>query len=810
MADVSTCLLEAQIPAEEQIDLFGTVDPDADDIMRMADEGLFETKLLARRQIINHVKRGQLLRRIETRAQGLMDGGTKPGRAYELAREAEMDHSVLEMGGQISASELRESVLAETWADMDKAVEALRTRRGGFIAVDADTNKALLVDLHKPLAERGEMGKLIGNALEKLRVRAVKAGGNIGKLADWGLPHIHNADSIVRAAGRGIDDIEVHKTKWVGDIKQGLDKNRSFDGEGAKMSDAEFDQALGRVFDNIVAEGDLDVAAAAIQAKAGGVGKSISNRGSDSRVLHFKSGEGWYNYAQKYGNSNVGSVLERHVDNLSTDIALMEKFGANPVANWQAAGRYASGRLKSGEEAWIGGADNMFDQMAGRVGTGSRGVGKGARLVRGVAMLSKFGGTLMSAFSDIGIVGLGAKFNGMKFNKVIGHVLKLPSAERRIAATTLGNATDEMIEGIGAAARFGLDAHNSKVRRATDILFRTTGLTPWSRGWKRGVTFEMNANFARHSTTSFDELPERLRSRFRAYDITAADWDSIRKADTMDINGSTVLKPGTVENGSARTKLFALIRNERKSTVVEPGLSEQRWTRGQAGNVIGELQTSFWQGKSFSLAILNRGLGRYLRSQQITRGTKIKYASGLVFSTTMLGAVSLQMKEVSKGRDPRPMDTPQFWAAAFLQGGGLGIIGDFFFASENRIGQPAWVQPGGMAAGSVYDMAKILKYMATSEPGKALDTAWNNLPFNNHILFSTLLRRVFVESLGDAIDDDYIKDKKAKERRRRSQHDQDYFWGSGEKLPERAPRLPRLDPKEFKKATDELIETFMG
>ena len=51
-----------------------------------------------------------------------------------------------------------------------------------------------------------------------------------------------------------------------------------------------------------------------------------------------------------------------------------------------------------------------------------------------------------------------------------------------------------------------------------------------------------------------------------------------------------------------------------------------------------------------------------------------------------MGAVGVQLKELAKGNEPRPMDDISFWTAAGLQGGGLGIIGDLTSASTTRLG----------------------------------------------------------------------------------------------------------------------------
>ena len=41
-------------------------------------------------------------------------------------------------------------------------------------------------------------------------------------------------------------------------------------------------------------------------------------------------------------------------------------------------------------------------------------------------------------------------------------------------------------------------------------------------------------------------------------------------------------------------------------------------------------------------------------------------AAGLMSSLTINGAMAVQLKDMEAGKDPRPMETPKFWAAAFM------------------------------------------------------------------------------------------------------------------------------------------------
>jgi hypothetical protein len=78
--------------------------------------------------------------------------------------------------------------------------------------------------------------------------------------------------------------------------------------------------------------------------------------------------------------------------------------------------------------------------------------------------------------------------------------------------------------------------------------------------------------------------------------------------------------------------------------------------------------------------------------------------------------VAIQLKELAKGNDPRPMDQNKFWMAALFQGGGLGLFGDFFAAEQNRVG-------GGIAetlAGPVVSAASSVIRPIASNTARAI------------------------------------------------------------------------------------------
>src|SRR3546814_5702307 len=55
-----------------------------------------------------------------------------------------------------------------------------------------------------------------------------------------------------------------------------------------------------------------------------------ANRGSDSRVIHFRDGDAYLDYQQQFGERAIYDVMTGHVQGVAKDIAAIEAFGPNP------------------------------------------------------------------------------------------------------------------------------------------------------------------------------------------------------------------------------------------------------------------------------------------------------------------------------------------------------------------------------------------------------------------------------------------------------------------------------------------------
>ncbi|HEL5345955.1 TPA: hypothetical protein UOJ01_004577, partial [Stenotrophomonas maltophilia] len=144
--------------------------------------------------------------------------------------------------------------------------------------------------------------------------------------------------------------------------------------------------------------------------------------------------------------------------------------------------------------------------------------------------------------------------------------------------------------------------------------------------------------------------------------------------------------PTTLRQNAA-TRLLGVVLEETDMAVIEPGARERALMMSglQRGTWKGELARSVFLFKSFPIAMLTRHLQR---GWSMPTGTgRAAYLATLIASTTVMGAMSMQVSEVLTGRDPRKMTDGRFWVAAMLKGGSLGLYGDFLFSDTTRYGQ---------------------------------------------------------------------------------------------------------------------------
>ena len=177
---------------------------------------------------------------------------------------------------------------------------------------------------------------------------------------------------------------------------------------------------------------------------------------------------------------------------------------------------------------------------------------------------------------------------------------------------------------------------------------------------------------------------------------------------------------------------------------------------------------------------------------------KAAYLGYLTVATTVMGAVAVQTKDISRGRKARDMDTPEFWAAAFIQGGGAGIFGDFIYSGlkgTNRFNQsllntaigPAGRLVSDISSVTLGNIGQLLKGEDTNLPAEVVQFMRAYTPGGSLWYTRLAWERGVIDQLTRLTDPGARKRFSRMVRKRRKEYGQDYWWRPGETVPRTLP-----------------------
>lgn len=634
-----------------------------------------------------------------------------------------------------------------------------------------------------------ELAEAWRRSSERLRQRFNRAGGDIGFRSDWGLPQAHDWKR-VREAGADA---------WIEDIWPRLDRAKMMDRRtGRPFSDAALREELGKVFDTIRSDG-----ATAMTPGAPG-GRSLANARADMRFLVFKSAEDWMGYAERFGiASNAYDAMVGHIESMARDIAALEILGPNPetTLRWvkdtvrqealldRSPGTKAVEGAKSASKA----IDRLWDEYRGaHMDADSERLALWFSGLRAFQVATKLGGAFLTAASDLAFAATNRRFNKLNnFALVPQYVQAMASsAESQQFYIRRGLIADEFASRTAGQSRYLMEELSGEfARRLADGVLRASLLNRHTQAmrWLHGM--EMLSTFTDEAGKAFDALEPEHQALLSRYGLAPSDWDKIRAAPMDREKGADWISPHNLEDQVLASRFMEMIHNERDFAVPVADLETRATFNGMLprGTWRGEIGRSALQFKGFGLSVVARQSGRILA---MNTGNAARYAGALVIATTLMGAVSIQLKALAQGKDPRPMSDDEtgvdgeFAAAALLQGGGLGIYGDFLFAAQSRFG-------GGFAqtlAGPLVDDVQGLANLANAKnPERSfVREAKGMIPGNNLWYTRLAFDRMVADQIDEAINPD-IRNARRRLQRYAAEQGTEYWWAPGDRSAARAP-----------------------
>lgn len=528
----------------------------------------------------------------------------------------------------------------------------------------------------------------IGEVTENLRQRFNAAGGNIGKLDHW-YPH-RWSPLLVR---------QVDRETFVAAMLPELDRARILDARtGAPMADAPLRKMLSGIYETIRTDGLTGDPSAALR----GPGK-LANQRAEHRVLHFRDADAWLRVNDRFGaERNPFNAIIGHIDGMAQDIAMMERLGPNPDATM----RYlmdAVAKKRAGEDdpkalLKIGGGRGYTEKMYRYLkGEGRTLVRPGSilqgppmaftRAVEGaknVVTATKLGSAPLSALTDLNTQRMAAKLNGLPQTAILTGYLKqlnpASAADRELAAE-LELGMRDAAHSLSSLMRWGIESDRAGWTAVlADDTLRLSGLNKLTEAGQRAFGMTALRELARHRTSEWGALPAALRTGLERYGINATDWPTIRNTPTLDRDGWSYVSARAIRErdvvGADRVaaKVMDWVLGETAAAVQESSLTTRlALNGGDRGTWPNVLIGVVGQFKAFGIGLMIEQ-GRRAMALGPKRGAL--YGVDLFIGATLLGAAVIQLRDLAKGQDPRPMDSWTFWGQAALQGGALSIAGD--------------------------------------------------------------------------------------------------------------------------------------
>lgn len=635
----------------------------------------------------------------------------------------------------------------------------------------------------KPTGQIGKVAEIYHAHITRVREALRVAGVDTRELDGFAMSHSHDP-SLIKIAGRD---------EWIANTHDKLNYQKIFGTENYSQEDVT--QFLNSTYAALssgvrISPGpSLDDAIAQTLKP-----RNMAERLGQSRVIHFKSTKDAFEYNKMFGRQTMQESLMFSLRSAGFYSALMDDWGPNPTANFDNIKKKLKQKYrddietiedleKGGFLQKVAGSDinALFANIDGTAFIAEN--PKSARFhanLRGWLAMSKLGQATISAISDTPIMANTLAQNGMahadgyvrSFASAVG---RLPKSERKHFASMVDTYQEVMVGSM--ANRLGLfDEQPGKMQEMLRLFYKANALEWWTNAHKEGMASALAENLANHRHLSYDQLGNRLGNQLSQFGIDEADWDAFRATEPQTVNGKVFMTSENAEAAGIDVDKWDTYFIETVNTgVLTPGAREraaQNWGF-KPGSAIGELVRTAMLFKSFPITFNIKVLGPAIKQ---AKNGDVMYMLSTIIGMSAFGAVALSAKDVLKGRDPvakfnnaktSPELAFKYWTAIALQGGGLGIYGDFMFGQYNRFGGSLpQTLAGPVYGGMLSDIGRVYSDVwLTGTGGKELDklgasvlgAAKNYIPGGNLPYIAPALNYLMIYQLQEALNPGYLK-----------------------------------------------------
>ena len=709
-------------------------------------------------------------------------------------------------------------------------------------------------DTGKP--EVNQAGASIRDELARLHQKMNDAGIVVHHLDNWHLPQ-----------PLAWERVAARRDEFEADAMNHIDPSKYLTRDGTPMS-------MEQIRDTIHASAEtLGTNGANKKMDQGqGYGGRVGGARNAPRQLHYRDADSYRFMMDKYGSANnVYSLVTHHIRGAARDIATAERFGRDAdtfypqlankafLADHEAVSN--SDRTPAQKEKALlklqdqkNSTLKMWEALRRPDHPGTIPLwAKVSQGIRGVAQSTLLGG-FPSAIPDFQMAMSYAHLRGIARTKMLGNIAEglKPTRENVNAINRLGIVNSHID---ASAHRFGseeMGAHS--VKFLNHVVHVAGGLRMFDRGQTHGVAASLMDLIGEHThKTEFAALDGPTAKLAEQYGVTADHWNTWKQAELESgpHNNHTMLTPDSIyqipdeklrpmaeANVTARgekptdAELGREMRNLRSSAakqLLSTVLSDTKiGARGGSGTSLrgqmgmggflapGNRGTLSHELASWLLLLKQTPLGIAkthmwdVPNSMGSWGAANMYRAKFMGGSALLGAATLELKDILLGEDPENLLTPKGLGKIAMASGGFGMYGDFFFGDRGDHKNSALIKalgPGATMADDALTLAKNAMGAGANAAGvedvpgepKAVpaDKLGAQVAQFAHSYVAPLSRLWFAKAAFNHVAYQKIMDNLApgysqRVEQRMQARGQTNWWPTGQATPERAPSLTHI------------------
>lgn len=677
--------------------------------------------------------------------------------------------------------------------------------------------------------EEREVAKVLNDTFTAIKSDLNRNGAFIGELdMAWAGKQVHDADLIRPKKGESREAAFNRWREFVYE-RLDWEKTHGVTRE-EYLGSVETQQRIDRYWDDLyesILSGHYGSPSDA-QRGAGSGSRSQARSVSHERKIHFRDMDSFMEYQKQYGVPTLYDSVLRHARSSARASAILRKLGPNYQQNIEKAIDNKLDMLHRNRETEQAETlrkfkskelPHLLDEVDGSAEVpDSKWLSKFAAYARKLQSWSLLGGTSITMANDVPNIMREAHFQGANgleaasqwFSSAVN--IFGDTSDKRAAAQSLGVVMDVMSPSRIDSFESAFDGVNKTVTKVDNAFRRASLFTGITERTRQDVSLFYSAYVGQNRDVSFDKLDRFMREVMEVAGFDEADWDILRAAvrdvdfqgetrPIMDLDALLDVDDATInahleKKGVASTPLMrrraldnitdkwvAYINDTVKSAQIEakPETRYMMRLKTQAGTPAHAALSLIMQFKTYPLSFARQRLGRDIsfrrnvlanmteeqkRHLSLFQSSPVYATATLVVNLTLMGYLVQTVKSALNNETPQDPRDPKVMLAAFLQGGGAALYGEFLFSRTSRYGGSALTGLLGPSARTIDGIQELISAAAwgdktaSQQLEAAVRLVHSHLPGQNLFYAKAIMNMLIFDRMYNAIRENSVDERK--------------------------------------------------